>query len=92
MAGCRGCGRCCQLASDPDLEVKLTPAEAAQLTGFCSFRRACKGPLSWWMDRKENGDCVMFDSVTRLCKDYEHRPLVCRDFNPDWEMCKKIMR
>lgn len=29
---------------------------------------------------KKNRDCVLLDSRTRLCRDYEHRPAVCRSF------------
>lgn len=30
--------------------------------------------------QRENGDCIFLDDKTRLCKHYEKRPQVCRDF------------
>ena len=34
---------------------------------------------------QENGYCIYFDNITKLCKIYENRPKACRN----WEGCLK---
>jgi Fe-S-cluster containining protein len=37
-------------------------------------------PVNWFT-------CKHFDTTTRLCKVYEQRPSICRDFNSWWNPC-----
>lgn len=38
-------------------------------------------------ERPPGSPCLWYDAETKRCKHYEHRPMVCRDFQPGEPAC-----
>ncbi len=77
---CKDCGRCCSTQGTPPF------------TG-------CEGDdpppeLAWDIDKHADRydlglPCLWYDTETKRCKHYEHRPQVCRDFQPGEPQCNE---
>ncbi len=95
---CRRCGRCCIVCTD----IRLTREEAD--SGRYEMQpqhRSAKGPgwSKWIMMRglvyepklkREIFACVYWDPVTRDCRIYEDRPVVCRTYECVGEMLSNV--
>jgi len=66
-----------------DMVIPLTHRQAvARARKFgvpITIRKHLKGPMTRWYA------CRHWDEETRLCRIYEHRPQICRDFPYDEE-------
>jgi len=83
--GCTACGACCDhlgfnlTEKRPDLEARA---------GWDDWPRSQEDArfiLAHWHYRPDAKDawdatCDMWDPDTKRCRDYEHRPPVCRDY------------
>jgi hypothetical protein len=85
---CTGCGHCC--TGEPGY-VYVTKAEIAELAravglGPAEFEAEFVRRVGRRRSLRElpNGDCVMFDNLTRRCRVYHARPRQCRTW-PFWE-------
>lgn len=86
---CKGCGKCCWLV-DPYLDVQIKPSEV--IAGDLTEERYGYGnEYGVWMKRRLNGSCVALDLETNLCMIYENRPIECREFGIDHEVCRRIL-
>ena len=75
MEDCTDCGACCigtRVALNY-LEKRTTPLDLQDGEGNL---------------RRVDGHCVLLDIETRLCRDYEHRPDVCRRFERGSGTCR----
>lgn len=85
---CSGCGNCCTGAPG---YVWVNQAEVAAIAGQLGlpleqFEARHVRPVGIRRSLVEyaNGDCVFFDSKSRKCDIYEHRPRQCRTW-PFWK-------
>lgn len=78
---CDDCGVCClEIGSPPFLGFELE--SLPQDLRIEVFKQESLG------DREGSGQpCYWYDQVTRKCKHYEHRPMICRDFEIGSEFC-----
>lgn len=82
---CAGCGACCLYIGSPPFvsqeEYDLLPD---------SLRK----PLDQWVENltaeSSEGVCLWFDAENKRCKNYEHRPSVCREFDVGAEDCRRV--
>lgn len=94
-----------QIASDEKLQQLLTAGWTRDelLSGHAgeSYWHQMPDDLKQqWKDFVENyrrdgeldGPCFWFDMDTRLCRNHEHRPQVCRDFEAGSLACKQWRR
>ena len=76
---CDGCGVCCMHMATPPFSEgeaqQLPPDVAAELVSLREARR-----MQLDVFGTDYIPCGWFDMVSRRCKQYEHRPKVCRDF------------
>jgi Fe-S-cluster containining protein len=85
---CSGCGNCCTGApgyvwvNQEEIET-LAAAIGVEHEQFIENYTRQVGDGTSLMEFA-NGDCVLFDQVTRRCKVYLHRPRQCRTW-PFWE-------
>lgn len=90
VISCDGCGLCCAEIvyppffgpSDPSYRALEAdrPDLAEQLTEDRERRRREESP-DW------GTPCSWFDVATRKCRNYEHRPDICRDYEVGCESC-----
>ncbi len=85
---CTQCGNCC--TGEPG-NVWLTPHETARLAerlglSLADFERDYTEEVGVRRSllERDNGDCVILDAETRLCRAYEDRPRQCATW-PFWE-------
>lgn len=81
VISCDSCGKCCSMQGTPP----MLPDE------FDALPTA----LKW--DRRANADrydlnlpCLWFDVATKRCRHYDHRPIVCREFETGGEDCLRF--
>jgi hypothetical protein len=78
---CGGCARCCEEpAIAVDVIVFFVPVVRAT---FLWWQRVVNGFVFQRAERQGRVfvfSCQHFDATTRRCRDYEHRPGVCRDY------------
>lgn len=65
---CEGCGACC---IGTRVELRFGDMIPPELTETIDQKRYL---------RREDGHCILLDMETRRCKDYDHRPIACRNF------------
>ena len=89
---CRGCALCCVL-SVPYLDVHVLESDKtpSDLVEYRSWRGKAT-ELGFWMKRKENGECIALESVTRDCLIYDLRPEECRVFDQSHPVCDALLR
>lgn len=91
---CEGCfGGCCTMPVEVQISdlvrLNLVSEDEAQGSlkkvskrlireGYVTSYR--KGTDLFMLTQKANRDCLFLDEKTRLCKVYENRPVVCREF------------
>jgi Fe-S-cluster containining protein len=86
--GCQSCGSCC--GGGPGF-VWVTQNDIECLSGKMGISAELFEKLYVWTVRKgrrslkeyPNGDCVLLDEKTHLCKFYEERPIQCKTW-PFW--------
>jgi len=64
---------------DPD-EGEFPPAWAA-----VEISEAQRAP-------PDGSPCIWYDTTTRRCKHYEHRPAICRNYDPGEVSCNRQRR
>ena len=88
---CAGCGECCMHCGHPMFLRYGDFVEDAYVNLPQSLRRefdeyiAALEPTTDDPDPDDGQPCYWFDSETKRCKHYEHRPKVCRDY-----MCEEL--
>lgn len=85
MITCDDCGACCMAQCSPpfvpgDGKVESLPADVRE--DYARGMRA-RDEAGWPADVP----CFWFDPETYRCRHYEHRPAICRDFEPGSEGC-----
>jgi len=80
---CLQCGACCaHLGSPPimpDETEKLPPELRDTVHAFLD--------ADGWRSESYK-PCYFWNSETRKCRIYEHRPAICREFEPGSEACR----
>lgn len=80
---CHGCAACCTKTPVPPFsgqsELDTIPSELA--AEVIAFWEALEGPLVL-------GPCMWLNRAGDNCSHWEHRPLICREFEPDSTMCE----
>jgi Fe-S-cluster containining protein len=94
-ADCRGCGACCyglvvppfDVNDDTDAEFNALPEELQREIN-AAWDAACDadGHL------RSSPPCCWLDVETNTCRNYEHRPAVCREFEPGCYECHEFRR
>ncbi len=99
IESCDGCGACCEVVTRPpfyrvfetfgeDAWERLKanrPDLLAELIADQRVRRAAGGPY-------HGTPCIWFDQETRRCRNYEYRPLACREFEIGEYDCRDARR
>lgn len=94
---CEGCGACCTHLTMPpfdsydedDLDFERLPdalkreLEEKWDVTFGDRRHEFEGRLP----NSIGGPCSWFDLETKRCRNYEHRPVCCREFVPGNDIC-----
>lgn len=95
---CDGCGACCMHFDVPPFDC-LDPLgdgsfeDREQDYDFSSLPDHLKRELEeLYEDHQQpgahiGGPCPWFDVFTRKCRNYEHRPVICREFPVGCEIC-----
>jgi len=81
---CEDCGICCLHVNCPP----LLPEERERLPK--SLRVEIDGYLDSIRYEDKDWPCIWFDRSTGKCRHYEHRPEVCREFEPGGEGCNRM--
>lgn len=75
---CTDCGACC-IGTRVELRlhdlILVHPDHYESVDGHTYLKRI-------------DGHCILFDMEARRCKDYEHRPSVCRNFELGSGTCR----
>lgn len=84
LGQCRQCGACCAFISIPPFredELDQLPADIQQVVDWYTQndRIRPKSPVP----------CYFFDMTHRVCLIHEHKPQMCRDFEPGGPACRK---
>lgn len=84
IESCDGCGACCMQQGHPpytDDERQFVPYELL-------------APVDEYLSSLEEDDfgqpCIWLDPDTKQCRNYEHRPQVCRDFERGCDFCVRL--
>lgn len=89
IPSCENCGACCMGMGFPPFGVADWDAEDSEYQALQEDLRHELDRI--WDDRGirsfAGSACCWFDPATRRCKHYEHRPAVCRDFEPGNLIC-----
>jgi Fe-S-cluster containining protein len=84
IVSCDRCGACCMQQGHPpytDDELQFVPDELLE---------SINGHLSQ-LEADDFGEpCIWLDSDTKQCRNYEHRPQVCRDFERGCDSCVEL--
>lgn len=86
---CRKCGRCCTgepgyvWVSEEDI-TKIAQELSLDRSLFESSFVKTVSRYGKSLVEYANGDCVLYDPETKMCKVYESRPIQCRTW-PFWE-------
>jgi len=82
---CRRCGACCDAIGSPPVTLEDVDAWPDDLR-IIGLWFAAHDP-----SRYDDGrPCYFWNSHTKLCLIYEHRPLICRNFEPGGEHCQEF--
>jgi Fe-S-cluster containining protein len=99
---CQQCGGCCSGApgyvwvDDGDVATIAARLEMSEDEFRQAYTHHAKGKVS--LRERANGDCVLLDEETRVCKVYDERPIQCRTWpwwpenveNQDaWALCEQ---
>ena len=78
VVSCSGCGACCK-------EIGAPPFMGHEIYDLPDDLR---DEVLANRDQEDiNKACYWFDAATKTCKNYEHRPLLCQDFEPESRGC-----
>lgn len=91
---CEGCGACCLHVSLPLYDEGERHILAATAPGvYADFEAAQETRrLQLAVVGTDFIPCLFFDPLTRLCRHYEHRPVVCEQFDPGCPECIEFRR
>jgi len=84
---CEGCGACCLIPSSPPA---LLLGEWANTLPYQLWKELLDHAVQRTRGlprRSPPTACLWFDPETRRCRDYEHRPPACREFECGGEAC-----
>jgi Fe-S-cluster containining protein len=90
---CEGCGACCMHIASPP----YTPEEAAELEFtapevYRDFELAKYRRDSVVLAGKSDEiPCAFLDMESKRCRNYEHRPKICRDFKVGCWQCEWVV-
>lgn len=81
---CEDCGLCCMQMNVPprDMDAEFPPDLAAEVNGYLDSCRYAD----------EDWPCLWLDRATGLCRNYEHRPDTCREYEVGGEPCLQLRR
>lgn len=99
VTSCDDCGACCTEIGTPPgyIAVLLTPERWPEDSG--DHERVAQLPLRARLllyaylasyEDREGLPCLWYDTETKKCQFYEHRPSICREFEVGSETCLKI--
>lgn len=89
IESCEGCGACCMQTAVPPFVV-INGQHEAILRGVP--QQLIDEIMPYWeirMDMPEQS-CMWYDSFNCCCRQYEHRPQACRDFEINSGSCHAI--
>lgn len=93
ISDCKTCGHCCEGLGVPpfDYDENDMPFEDG-LDDFCLPPELLKEIHdAMEQDGWQSKPCCWFDTETRLCRHYEHRPDACARFEPGNPFCQEIL-
>lgn len=81
VLNCDGCGACCDTQGTPPFSYQGGDRPPAHLMW----------DIEEHMYRYDDGEpCLWYDTQTKQCKHYEHRPDACREFPVGGEDCLRM--
>lgn len=97
IPSCTGCGACClhltippfDSYDDDDYDFKILP-DAMKVELQAEWDRVFGHEAERYEGRLGNSTgkpCCWLDMETRRCRNYEHRPTICADFEPGCAVC-----
>lgn len=97
VPSCTGCGACClhlgippfDMYDDDDFDFKILP-DALKLDLQAEWDKHFGHEAERYDGRIPNatgGPCYWLDLETKRCRNYEHRPACCREFEPGCDIC-----
>ena len=92
-ASCEGCGACCQFVGHP-MFLRLVGADLHVDPHYDDLPEELKSELDDYTEGLTANDwgtpCIWLDGSTKLCRHYEHRPEMCREFELGGDDCLRI--
>lgn len=86
---CQGCGGCCRHMGYPPFAGMYDGGDSEWLVLRETHPNLAQEALDGAI--QERGDqelpCLWLDPVTKACRNYEHRPSICREFELGSESC-----
>lgn len=85
LGQCLRCGSCCAFISIPPFredELDQLPAEIQQVVDWYTQHDPARP--------KSPVPCYFYDMTKRTCLIHEHKPHMCREFEPDGPACRKV--
>ncbi len=91
---CGGCGWCCERMGTPPLEAMsdLDAMPAVLRDELLAYREDLRTHPHTLSREVQNLPCSWWDERDRVCKHYEHRPPICRDFEIGGDECVAFRR
>jgi Fe-S-cluster containining protein len=100
VTDCRGCGVCCTYMGGTPVVSYLghapQPEDAARKKDIPPELLAeMQGMLAEWDAHgflPDEAPCVWYDADKKLCRNHQHRPEVCREFEVGGSGCQRVRR
>jgi Fe-S-cluster containining protein len=77
------------LAEYPDAEIMASMPQELRDELLAYYVAAVAGKTPWRDDPNKPQPCLWFDTETKLCRNYEHRPTICRTFELGEPACHR---
>lgn len=88
---CHGCGVCCTDQRDPPYTVEELERLPKPLRTEVEGHIFGRTPISRSLGTRPV-PCILFDMRSGRCREYEHRPQACRDFQVGGVECGKLRK
>lgn len=92
---CAGCGKCCYpfvplLPEDTHIPEEWVDTRRVGTKTFRTLKQLPDSNPAYAAHSYEH--CLHLDPVTKLCRIYDQRPRVCRDFERGIPLCLKMLQ